>query len=109
MSLETIEIHLCGRALKVNCPPNQQNALSKAAANLNNRLNILKERSKITNTEHLAFITALNICHELEEEKNKIKAYANNMEKHIRLLQETIEQLLIKHHLITESININFK
>ncbi|QOI11171.1 cell division protein ZapA [Blochmannia endosymbiont of Colobopsis nipponica] len=105
MSLQPIEIQLCGRTLKVNCPIHQKVALSKAVDNINNRLNTLKERSKVTNTEHLAFITALNICYELEEEKNKTKAYANNMEKHIRLLQKTIEQLLIEHHSITEQTN----
>lgn len=108
-SLIPVEIQIFGRLLKVNCPPQQQSDLLQAAENLNSRLYSLKKRSKVTNNEHLIFITALNICYELAQEKLQTKLYANNIKKHIDLLKTTIEQTLIEHNSIIESSNIQFE
>ena len=45
--------------------------LNQAADDLNQRLQDLKERTRVTNTEQLVFIAALNISYELTQEKRK--------------------------------------
>ncbi|MGP1924375.1 MAG: cell division protein ZapA [Arsenophonus sp. NEOnobi-MAG3] len=101
MTTHPIDIQILGRTLRVNCPKEQQNALKSSAAELEQRLKDLKNRTGVTNTEQLIFIVALNICHELAQEKNKTQDYTDNMEQKIRVLQHTIEEALQEQARIT--------
>ena len=73
MSAQPVDIQIFGRSLRVNCPPDQRDALNQAADDLNQRLQDLKERTRVTNTEQLVFIAALNISYELAQEKAKTR------------------------------------
>lgn len=109
MSAQPVDIQIFGRSLRVNCPPEQQDALNQAAEELNQRLQDLKVRTRVTNTEQLVFIAALNICYELTQEKSKTRDYAANMEQRIKMLQQTIEQALLEQGRITERQGPNFE
>jgi len=109
MSAQPVDIQIFGRSLRVNCPPEQQDALNLAAEDLNQRLQDLKVRTRVTNTEQLVFIAALNICHELAQEKGKTRDYAANMEQRIRMLQQTLEQALVEQGRITDRQGPNFE
>ena len=102
MSAQPVDIQIFGRSVRVNCPPEQQEALNMAAEDLNQRLQDLKVRTRVTNTEQLVFIAALNVCHELAQERLKTRDYASNMEQRIRMLQQTIEQALLEQGKISE-------
>ena len=102
MSAQPVDIQIFGRSLRVNCPPDQRDALNQAAQDL-------KERTRVTNTEQLVFIAALNISYELAQEKAKTRDYAASMEQRIRMLQQTIEQALLEQGRITEKTNQNFE
>ena len=108
-SAQPVDIQIFGRSLRVNCPPDQRDALNQAADDLNQRLQDLKERTRVTNTEQLVFIAALNISYELAQEKAKTRDYAASMEQRIRMLQQTIEQALLEQGRITEKTNQNFE
>ncbi|BDH44675.1 cell division protein ZapA [Salmonella enterica subsp. enterica serovar Choleraesuis] len=97
MSAQPVDIEIFGRSLRVNCPPEQRDALNQAAEQLNQRLQDLKDRTRVSNTEQLVFIVALNVCYELAQEKTKTEDYAASMEQRIRMLQHTIEQALLEH------------
>lgn len=101
MTAQPVDIQIFGRTLRVNCPLEQQEALNQAAEDLNQRLHDLKVRTRVTNTEQLVFITALNVCHELAQERLKNQDYAARMELRIRLLQQTVEQALVEQGRIT--------
>lgn len=109
MSAQPVDLQIFGRSLRVNCPPDQQDALNQAAADLDQRLQDLKVRTRVTNTEQLIFIAALNLCHELAQEKGKTRDYASDMEKRIRMLQQTIEQALLEQGRITERPDVKFE
>lgn len=102
MSAQPVDVQIFGRSLRVNCPPEQQEALELAATDLNQRLQALKIRTKVTNTEQLVFIVALNLCHELAQEKLGACNYVSNMEQRMRKLQQTIEQALLKQDRFSE-------
>ncbi|ADZ41360.1 Z-ring-associated protein [Yersinia enterocolitica subsp. palearctica 105.5R(r)] len=80
-----------------------------AAEDLNQRLQDLKVRTRVTNTEQLVFIAALNVCHELAQERLKTRDYASNMEQRIRMLQQTIEQALLEQGRISERQDAQFE
>lgn len=109
MSAQPVDIQIFGRSLRVNCPPEQQDALNAAAEDLNQRLQDLKVRTRVTNTEQLVFIAALNVCHELAQERLKTRDYAANMEQRIRMLQRTIEQALLEQGRISERQDVQFE
>jgi len=109
MSAQPVDIQIFGRALRVNCPPEQQDALNMAADDLNQRLQDLKVRTRVSNTEQLVFIAALNVCHELAQERLKTRDYASNMEQRIRMLQQTIEQALLEQGRISERKDAQFE
>ncbi|MFI8417394.1 cell division protein ZapA [Serratia sp. NPDC078593] len=109
MSAQPVDIQIFGRSLRVNCPPEQQDALNMAADDLNQRLQDLKVRTKVTNTEQLVFIAALNVCHELAQERLKTRDYAANMEQRIRMLQQTIEQALLEQGRIADRQDAQFE
>lgn len=94
MSVQSIDIQILGRTLRVNCPNEQQDALKESVLDLEERLKNLKNKTGVTKIEQLIFIVALNICYELSQEKNKIKNYTKNMEKKIKLLQKITQEAL---------------
>ncbi|WP_413110991.1 cell division protein ZapA [Thaumasiovibrio sp. DFM-14] len=69
MSTQAVEIQIMGKTLKVSCPEGQEQALQEAALDFEKRLQALSQRTKVTNTEHLLIFAALNICHELQDER----------------------------------------
>lgn len=101
MSAQPVDIQIFGRSLRVNCPTEQIEALQAAAEELEERLHNLKERTRVTNTEQLVFIVALNVCHELAQEKMKTRDYAYNMEQKIKMLQQSIEKALLEQGKVT--------
>lgn len=109
MSEEPIDIQILGRTLRINCPIHQKDALNKAVQDLTQRLQDLKIRTKVTNSEQLIFIAALNICHELEQEKLKTLEYSANIKQYILILKQTIEKALLEHENITKNSNITLK
>ena len=109
MSAQPVDIQIFGRSLRVNCPPEQQDALNMAADDLNQRLQDLKVRTRVSNTEQLVFIAALNVCVDLAQERLKTRDYASNMEQRIRMLQQTIEQALLEQGRISERQDAQFE
>lgn len=96
MSAQPVDIQIFGRMLRVNCPPEQRNALNQAAEDLNKRLQDLKERTRVNNTDQLIFIAALNVCHELAQERLKNHDNVLDIEERIRTLLQTIEHALLE-------------
>ncbi|VTN11625.1 Z ring-associated protein ZapA [Raoultella terrigena] len=109
MSAQPVDLQIFGRSLRVNCPPEQRDALSQAADDLNQRLQDLKERTRVTNTEQLVFIAALNISYELTQEKAKPATTPPVWKQRIRMLQQTIEQALLEQGRISERTGPKFE
>ncbi|UDG81406.1 Cell division protein ZapA [Candidatus Profftia lariciata] len=96
MSAQPVDIQIFGRSLRVNCPLEKQEELHQYANDLNQRLQNLQNRTKVTHIEQLIFIVALNLCHELAQERVKNYDYACQIEQNINTLQQVVEQTLLK-------------
>ncbi|WP_445397725.1 cell division protein ZapA [Zobellella sp. An-6] len=94
MTTAAIDIVILGRPYKVACPAGQEAALHRAANMLNERIRNFKQGGKSASNEQIAIMLALNVCHELELEKDKNNQYADAMDKRIKMLQHTIEEAL---------------
>ncbi|WP_417614640.1 cell division protein ZapA [Oceanisphaera sp.] len=94
MTTAAIDIVILGRPYKIACPVGQEVALQRAADMLNERISNFKQSGKVGSNEQIAIMLALNVCHELELEKDKNNQYADGMNQRIKLLQHTIEEAL---------------
>ncbi|RXJ72335.1 cell division protein ZapA [Veronia nyctiphanis] len=97
MITQAVEIKILGKVMRVNCPSGQEEALVTAAEDFDQRLHELSERTKVTNTEQLLTIAALNVCNELHAERAKSDSEKELMKQRIDLLQQSIEAALQKH------------
>jgi cell division protein ZapA len=91
MTSQAVQVQILGRAIKVNCPAGQEAALKEAAKDLDNRVNELSERTKVTNTEQLLTITSLNICYELHMAKKEASQHSSDVYERMGLLASALE------------------
>jgi len=61
----SIEVTLLGRNYRVTCGDGEREALMQAVAYLDGKMNEIQSSSKVTGTERIAVMAALNIAHEL--------------------------------------------
>ena len=64
-SAKTIDITLLGRSYRVACSDEERDALLKAVAYLEGKMNDIKDSGKVAGTERIAVMAALNVAHEL--------------------------------------------
>jgi len=64
-SAKTIDITILGRSYKVACEDGERDALTRTAAYLDGKMSEIRKAGKISGTERIAVMAALNIAHEL--------------------------------------------
>jgi len=65
----TLDITLLGREFKVACKEREREELSEAVALLDKRMREIRDAGKVTGTDRIAVMTALNFAHELLRER----------------------------------------
>ncbi|WP_339799619.1 cell division protein ZapA [uncultured Marinobacter sp.] len=67
-SSTTVEVSILEKDYLVACPPEQQDALRRAARHLDSRMREIRTTGKVLGTERIAVMAALNITYELLED-----------------------------------------
>jgi cell division protein ZapA len=62
---KTIEISILGRSYKIACEDGEREALLEAVAYLDGKMGEIKKVGKVSGTDRIAVMAALNIAHEL--------------------------------------------
>ena len=62
---KTIEVMLLGRSYRVACEEREREALLQAVAYLDGKMNEIKQAGKVSGSERIAVMAALNVAHEL--------------------------------------------
>jgi len=62
-----LDISIMGRTYKVTCEEDERDALLRAVAYLDQKMNEIKAGGRVGGTERIAVMAALNITHELLE------------------------------------------
>ncbi|MGB1319829.1 MAG: cell division protein ZapA [Vibrio gallaecicus] len=96
MSNQAVDVEILGKLTRVNCPAGQEESLIEAAADLDNRLKEMAERTKVTNEVKLLTIAALNICYELQTKQNDNSQKQNALTERMELLTTSLEDALSK-------------
>jgi len=62
---KTIEISILGRNYKIACEEGEREALMEAVSYLDGKMGEIKKAGKVSGTDRIAVMAALNIAHEL--------------------------------------------
>lgn len=62
---KTIEISILGRSYRIACEDSEREALLEAVAYLDGKMADIKKAGKVSGTDRIAVMAALNIAHEL--------------------------------------------
>ena len=90
-----ISIVLLGQKFTINCPSGEETNLRAVAANLDQTMQAVKERTHIHNREQLTVMAALQIGFELHKEKTYNQQQSQLLDERIKKLQLTLENALV--------------
>jgi cell division protein ZapA len=62
---KTIDISILGRSYRIACEEGEREALMEAVAYLDGKMGEIKKSGKVSGTDRIAVMAALNIAHEL--------------------------------------------
>ena len=90
-----ISIVLLGQKFTVNCPIGEESNLRAVAANLDQTMQTVKERTNVNNREQLTVMAALQIGFDLHKEKTYNQQQSKILDDRIKMLQSTVENALV--------------
>ena len=71
---KALDIAIMGRTYKVSCQEEERESLLEAVAYLDRKMGEIKSGRRVGNAERIAVMAALNIAHELLEERARANA-----------------------------------
>lgn len=86
-----VAVSILGKEYRIACAPDEENELVSAARFLDARMREVRETGKVIGTDRIAVMVALNLAHELLNEKSEQDSSASSANKRIRALRERIE------------------
>jgi cell division protein ZapA len=100
----TLDITILGREFKVACKEGEREELTEAVALLDRRMREIRDAGKVTGTDRIAVMTALNFAHELLRERRAARPAAatsadatidgDSARRRIQSMQTAIDQVL---------------
>lgn len=91
---EPINVQILDKDYLVGCPEEERPALVAAAKYLDQRMREVRDGGKVIGTERIAVITALNIAHELLQQRESLGFYSDQVDAGIRRLTDQIDAVL---------------
>ncbi len=93
MNEETIPVtvHILDREYRITCPAGEEDSLKATAYHLNQRMQEVKNSGKVVGIDRIAVMVALNITHELLENRPTDTLLYDNISSRIKALQDKID------------------
>ena len=88
---EPVAVNILGKEYRIACDAGAEDELIGAARFLDNRMREVRGSGKVIGTDRIAVMVALNLAHELLQEKSEQDSAASSASKRIRSLRERIE------------------
>jgi cell division protein ZapA len=86
-----MRVHILDKEYLVACPDDEREALFASAEFLSEKMKEIRDSGKIVGADRIAVMAALNMAHELLENKTVKNDYQHNVSKRIRALQDKID------------------
>jgi len=95
-SAKTIEISILGRNYKIACEEGERDALLEAVAYLDGKMGEIKKAGKVSGTDRIAVMAALNIAHEFLSTKLGSGFDIGQAKRRILVLEAKLDEALAK-------------
>ena len=95
-SANTIEISILGRNYKIACEEGEREALMQAVAYLDGKMGEIKKAGKVSGTDRIAVMAALNIAHEFLSTKLGSGFDIGQAKRRILVLEAKLDEALAK-------------
>ncbi len=89
-----MRVHILDKEYLVACPDDEREALFASAEFLTTKMKEIRDSGKIVGADRIAVMAALNMAHELLDNKTVKNDYQHNVSKRIRALQDKIDVAL---------------
>ena len=93
---KTIEISVLGRSYKIACEEGEREALLEAVAYLDDKMSEIKNAGKVSGTDRIAVMAALNIAHEFLSTKLGGGFDIGQAKRRISLIEAKLDEALAK-------------
>jgi cell division protein ZapA len=96
----TLDVAILGREFKVACKESERSELLEAVAHLDRRMREIRDSGKVSGTDRIAVMAALNIAHDLlRARKSAAPARADGVDadavrRRIQAMQTAIDQTM---------------
>jgi cell division protein ZapA len=97
-----LDVQILGREYKVACKEHEQKDLLEAVAYLDRRMREIRDTGKVSGTDRIAVMSALNITNDLLRERRlapppaaEHQVDADATQRRIRSMQSTIDALMV--------------
>lgn len=88
-------VKILDKEYQVSCPESEKQALHKAANELDLRMRSIRSSGSIIGVERIAVMTALNLCHELQQHDVSSSASAQLDQEALERIDKKIDRVLI--------------
>lgn len=89
-----MRVHILDKEYLVACPDNERDALFASAEFLTEKMKEIRDTGKIVGADRIAVMAALNMAHELLEQKFTRDEFQHTVSTRIRALQDKIDMAL---------------
>jgi cell division protein ZapA len=91
---KTIEISILGRNYKIACEDGEREALLEAVAYLDGKMGEIKKAGKVSGTDRIAVMAALNIAHEFLSTKLGSGFDIGQARRRISVIEAKLDEVL---------------
>jgi len=89
-----VNVKILDKEFRIACPKSEQNDLLASADLLNNRMCELRDSGKVMGTDRIAVMAALNLTHELLQNKHEIQGHDQSTTQRLDSMCNRIEEVL---------------
>ncbi|MDH5785210.1 MAG: cell division protein ZapA [Chromatiales bacterium] len=87
-------IHLLEKEYTVACPETERDGLRESARRLDAKMREIRGSGKVLGSERIVVMAALNVIHELLQERENSSGSSREMDLRLKLIQEKIDSVL---------------
>lgn len=91
---EPVTVHILDREFHVGCTPEERPGVIAAARYLDDRMREMRNAARTAGLDRIAILAALNICHELLNERERGSSDARQLAEKLQAINLKLERVL---------------
>ncbi len=91
---DTVSLVIMGKEYKIACELDEQDDLLLCAQQLDAQMRKIRDSGKINGADRIAVMVALNLAHELRQEKHQNQILHQQLDEYLFKLNRTLENVL---------------